>query len=149
MMKQRVFSLLLTLIVITGLRVSTAEADSLVMTGLSARYDIYFYSEVGTELNTRYGSYLQFKVQPGVGATYDYFISDSLHLTGRVGSYQEKENEVLYLLEGFFLDGKANAMMRIVDLPDADNIKAAIIYYANKQEDPAQTYYQYILTTEL
>lgn len=119
------------------------------MTGLSVRYDIYFYSEVGTEMNTRYGSYLQFKVQPGVGATYDYFISDSLHLTGRVGSYQEKENEVLYLLEGFFLDGKANATLRIVDLPDADNIKAAIIYYANKQEDPALTYYQYILATEL
>jgi hypothetical protein len=130
-------------------RFSTAEADSLVMTGLSMRYDIYFYSEVGTEMNTRYGSYLQFKVQPGVGATYDYFISDSLHLTDRVGSYQEKENEVLYLLEGFFLDGKANATLRIVDLPDADNIKAAIIYYANKQEDPALTYYQYILATEL
>ena len=86
---------------------------------------------------------------PGVGATYDYFINDSLHVTGRVGGYQEKESEIQYQLDGFFNKGKANAVLRIVDLPDADNIKAAVLYYANKEEDPAQTYYQYILMTEM
>jgi hypothetical protein len=148
-MKQRLFSLLLILFAVTGLGYSYAETDGLVTAGLSVRYNIYFYSEDGAEMNTRYGSYLQFKLQPGVGATYDYFINDSLHVTGRVGGYQEKESEVQYQLDGFFNKGKANAVLRIVDLPDADNIKAAVLYYANKEDDSAQTYYQYILLTEM
>ena len=38
-------------------------------------------------------------------------------------------------------------MLRVVDLPDADNLKAALVYYYNAKEDPDTTFVQYVLMT--
>lgn len=115
--------------------------------GLSHKYGIYFFSEEGTELDSLYGSYLQFRLKAGIGATYDYFISDSVRVEGRVESYDEAPNERRYVLDRFF-DSRHNALLRIIDMPTCDNLKVAVIQYANEKEDTTGVFLQYILTDD-
>lgn len=134
---QHLFRILLILLAVTGLRLSIVEAGNPVTAGLSHKYSIYCSSEEdSTALNTLYGSYLHFQLKPGVGATYDYFIKDDMHVSGRVENYQETENGMEYVLGGFF-DGKYNARLTIIDMENCDNMKIAIALYANAWEDKA------------
>ena len=98
-------------------------------------------------MNELYGSFIRFSLKAGVGAVYDFYVKEGQHFTGRIESYNEKESEKEYVLEKFF-DNKSNARLRILDMPDCDNIKTAVLYYANEKEDPAGTFHQYILFDE-
>mgnify|MGYP007069850927 FL=1 len=116
-------------------------------TPFTKNYGIYFYSEEGADMDTIFGSYLHFSLKAGVGATYDYFIKEGQQVTGRVESYNEGESERQYVLDRFF-EGRDNALLRIVDMPNCDNLKVAVIQYADEKKDSAGTFLQYILTDD-
>lgn len=131
----RQYRLLLVLMAVMGLWLSPAEAGNPVTVGLSHKYSIYCSSEEdSTELNRLYGSYIEFKLKPSVGAMYDFYVRDDLHIAGRVDSYQETAHGLEYVLEGFFL-GKYRALLKILDMESCDNLKVAVISYANTWED--------------
>lgn len=143
---QKLFCITLSFLFICGLGLFSMKAANPV-TGLNHKYGICLSSEDSSDIVNSNGSYIQFKIKVGVGAVYDYFINGGQHNTGRVESYHEKEGEKQYVLEGFF-NNTANACFRIVDMPNCDNLKAAVLYYANQKEDPSTTYLQYILIDE-
>lgn len=144
---QKQFCKILLFLSVTGAALSIAKAAGPMTPGLSHKYGIYFFSEEGTEMDSLYGSYLSFKLKAGVGAVYDYFIKDGQQVTGRIERYEENEEEKKYELEGFFGDRK-NAVLRIMDMPNCDNLKVAVIHYANEKEDTTGIFWQYILTDD-
>ncbi len=133
---------------VSGLPLSASESGIPVTKGLNHQYSIYFSSEEGTDLFSQYGSYLRFQMKVGIGATYDYYIKEGQRVTGRVESYNETEQEIQYVLEKFF-DGQHNAIMKICNLPDYDNLKAAFVYYADYSQDPTgKTIFEFILNDD-
>ena len=143
--KRRLFCTLLLLLGVAGHGLLSATAARPVTSGLSQKYGIYFFSEEGADLDTTFGSYIRFQLKAGIGATYDYFIKEGQRVEGRVESYNESEGERQYVLERFF-EGKHNALLRVLDMPDCDNMKVAVIQYADEKRDTSGTYLQYILT---
>lgn len=135
------------LLSVTGLGLSQASAGGPVTSGLTHRYTICFSSDEESGEEELQGAFVHFSLKAGVGAIYDFCLGEEQHVTGRVESYNEKEGEKEYVLAAFFGD-KANARFRILDMPDCDNLKVAVLYYANAKEDPSETYIQYILVDE-
>lgn len=144
---QKLFRIVLSFLFVSGLGLSSLKAVSPLTTGLTHKYSICFSSGDSIEIADLNGSFIHFELKAGLGAMYDYFVKGGQHITGRVESYSEKVGEKEYVLEGFFND-ISNARFRIVDMPDCDNLKAAILFYANEKEDPGNTYMQYILIDE-
>ena len=143
--KRRLFCTLLLFLGVAGHGLQSATAAWPVTPGLSQKYGIYFFSEEGADLETTFGSYIRFQLKAGIGATYDYFIKEGQQVAGRVESYNELESERQYVLERFF-EGKHNALLRVLDMPDCDNMKVAIIQYADEKADSTGVFLQYILT---
>ena len=108
---------------------------------------IYVEGEEGADMDSIFGSYLHFSLKAGVGATYDYFIKEGQQVTGRVESYNEGESERQYVLDRFF-EGRDNALLRIIDMPNCDNLKVAVIQYADEKKDSTGIFLQYILTDD-
>lgn len=131
--------------------VATTEAYPLREVGggspFTKDYGIYFFSEEGADLDSIYGSYLHFRLRAGIGATYDYFIKEGQRVEGRVERYNESDGERQYVLERFF-EGKHNALLRILDMPNCDNMKVAVIQYDDEKTDTTGVFLQYILTDE-
>ena len=144
---QKLFRIVLSFLFVSGLGLSPLKAASPMTTGLTRKYGICFSSGDSIDIADINGSFIHFELKAGIGAVYDYFVKGRQHITGRVECYSEKVGEKEYVLEGFF-NNISNARFRIVDMPDCDNLKAAILYYANEKEDPANTYMQYILIDE-
>lgn len=144
---QKLFCIILLFLSVSGLGLSSVKAARPMTAGLTHKYGICFSSEDSAAVSDLNGSFIHFKLKAGVGAVYDYFIEGGQHITGRVESYNEKEGEKEYVLYAFF-NHTSNARFRIVDMPDCDNYKVAVLCYANEKEDPAATYQQYILIDE-
>lgn len=138
---------LFVLLTVMGCGLSVAKAGNPVTAGLNHRYTICFSSDETTEEGELQGAYVRFSLKAGIGAVYDFRLSDEQHVEGRVESYNEREGERDYVLAAFF-DRRANARFRVVDMPNCDNLKVAVLYYADEREDPAETYLQYILIDE-
>lgn len=155
----KTFSIVLFCLLFAGTSLSAKEVGTLLpdqlsesggpqTTGLNCQYGIYFSSEDGMDLFSQYGSYMRFQMKVGIGATYDYYIKEGQRVTGRVESYNETEHGIQYVLENFF-NGKHNAIMKICDLPDCDNLKAAFVYYADNKQDPTgATIFELVLNTD-
>lgn len=155
----KMFRIVLFCLLFAGMSLSAKEMGTLfpnrysesggpVTAGLNCQYGIYFSSEDGTDLFSKYGSYLRFQMKVGVGATYDYYIKEGQRVTGRVESYNETEQGIQYVLENFF-NGKHNAIMKICDMPDCDNLKAAFVYYADHKQDPTgATIFELVLNAD-
>lgn len=126
---------------------SLMKAQPPVTVGLQHRYGIYFISEEWADADSLQGAFIQFRLQTGIGATYDYCLPGHVQISGRVEQYVEKEGERQYVLSAFF-DEQFDALLRILDLPTTDNMKVAILQYARSQDAPIPTYIQYILTDE-
>lgn len=146
---QKLFCILLLNLLMAGMPLSAAEGDIPTARGFNHQYGIYFSSEEeGSDLFRLYGSYLRFQLKAGIGATYDFFIKEGRQVTGRVESYSETTEERQYVLENFF-DGQHNAVMKICDLPDCDNLKVALVYYADHRQDPTgKTLYELVLNDD-
>ena len=146
---QKLFCILLLNLLMAGLPLSAAEDGIPTTRGFNHQYGIYFSSEEeGSDLFRLYGSYLRFQLKAGIGATYDYYIKEGQQVTGRVESYSETAQEMQYVLENFF-DGQHNAILKICDLPDCDNLKVALVYYADHSEDPTgKTLYELVLNDD-
>ena len=114
--------------------------------GLHHKYGILFSSDDESEQSDCDSSYVQFSVKAGIGATYDYRSSQQ-HITGHVEQYNETADERQYLLSAFF-EGKHQALMRIIDMPTCDNLKVAIITYANENDDKNGSFLQLILSED-
>lgn len=140
--------LLVVILSVMGLHVSAIRnGNPMPLNIIAHNYRIYFFSEEGADMDTTYGSYLHIRPKVGVGIVYDYYIKDGVHVEGHVEQYNFLENEQRYVLEHFF-NGKSNALLRILDMPTCDNMKVAIIQYANENEDSQGTFLQYILTED-
>ena len=145
---QKLFCILLLNLLLAGLPCSATESGIPVTAGLNHRYGIYFSSEEGSDLFRLYGSYLRFQMKVGIGATYDYYIKEGQRVTGRVESYNETAQERHYVLEHFF-NGQHNAILKICDLPDCDNLKVALVYYADSKNDPTgSTLLEFVLNDD-
>lgn len=107
-------------------------------------YRIYFFSEEGADLDSIYGSYLNIRYTKDVGITYDYYIKADQHVQGSVEQYSVIGGEQRYTLRRFFSE-QSDAVLRILDMPTCDNMKVAVIQYANEKEDSLGIFLQYIL----
>jgi len=141
----KLFSRILIILCVTGTALTAVNALPPVTSGLTHKYGIYFFSEDSTLTDSIHDSYLHFSLKAGIGATYDYYINERQHVEGRVESYNETAQERQYVLERFF-DNRHNALLRIIDLPNCDNLKAAVIQYADANADSTGVFLQYILT---
>jgi hypothetical protein len=121
-----------------------SASGNLLTTGLNYRYTICHTTEDSVTVDSIGAFYFHFKLAD-VGPVYEYYCGRDT-LRGRVDVYNETASERQYVLSGFFC-GKFSAMLRVVDLPDADNLKAALVYYYNAKEDPDTTFVQYVLMT--
>lgn len=139
---QRLFCIAFLILSVTSL--SFAEDNLPVTTGLTVRYSVYATSVDSVVTDSIGTSFIQFRLKAGAGPVYEYHLEGREAIRGIVESYNETDTERQYVL-GRFFNGRYNATLRIVDLPDCDNLKAAVIYYTNQSEDPETTYLQYIL----
>ncbi len=142
----RILKLILLFLSVTGL--SHAENNLPVTTGLIAKYIVCATSVDSVETDSIGTSFIQFRLRAGEGAVYVYHLDGRDPVCGKVESYNETATERQYVL-GCFFNGCYHATLRVVDMPDCDNLKAAVIYYTNKSEDPDTTYLQYVLMTEM
>ncbi len=140
----RRIAIMLILSVVAGV-VCLSQAPPTTVGSLAHRYSIYYSSDDGEELNLKYGSRLYFTLNGRVEPpTYEYYVRMDKHVAGRIIDYKITEEGREYLLENFF-EGKHNATMRIIDLPNCDNLKACMTVYANEKEDTTGTCLQLIL----
>lgn len=137
--------LLVVILSVMGLQVSAIRKGNPTPLNIAHNYRIYFFSEEGADMDAIYGSYLQIRPKAGVGIVYDYYIKEDQHVEGNVEQYNAVDNEQRYVLARFF-KVKSNALLRVFDMPNCDNMKVAVIQYANEKEDSLGVFLQYILT---
>ncbi len=142
---QKLFCRILIILLVTGTTLTTVKALPPVTSGLTHKYGIYFCSEESADIDSIHGSYIHFQLKAGIGATYDYYVNERNHVLGRVESYNETAEERQYVLERFFND-RHNALLRIMDMPNCDNLKVAVIQFADEKADSTGVFLQYILT---
>lgn len=139
--------LLYAIFITIGLGLSPLKASTPIVNDPIRKYHIYFSSEEGENLQHCYGSFLSFtKKAEDAFLTYICHITPEKHIEGRVLSYKDTPQGNEYLLEHFF--GQSNAVMQILSMPNADNIKIAMTYYALESEDSVGVCWQYLLIDE-
>lgn len=134
----------LVILCVIGLPFSVKGKGNPMMPSITHDYKIYFFSGEDADMSITEDSYLNIHLKKDVGIVYDYFINDGWHVEGRVEKYDVQEGEQRYVLKHFF-NGKANALLRLLDMPNCDNMKVAVIQYENEKEDLAGTFLYYIL----
>lgn len=98
-------------------------------------YRIYYDSDFGTNLQDSLGSYLSIDYDKNEKCVCcKYHISDSISYVGKVKDIQIREHYRTYILEKFF-DKKYDALFKIMDSNDADNMKVGLILYVNQNEN--------------
>lgn len=135
---------MLVILCVMGLPLSVVGKGNPMMPSITHDYGIIFFSGNDLDAEQLSGSYLNIRLKKDVGIVYDYFVKDGAHVEGRVERYLLLEGEQQYVLERFF-EGKANALLRLLDMPNSDNMKVAIIQYDNEKEDLTGTYLYYVL----
>ena len=135
------------ILITAGMSFSSLKASILDVTNPVHKYSIYYSSEENENLHDTYGSFLHFYIETETRRLmYVYFINKEKNIMGRVLDYKEIAQGFEYTLEHFF--GQCNAKMLILDMPNADNIKMAMIYFANEMEDEVGVCWQNILMDE-
>lgn len=130
-----------------GMSLLSLRASILDATNPVHKYSIYYSSEENENLHDTYGSFLDFYIETETRKLmYVYFINKEKNIMGHVLEYEETPQGYKYTLERFF--GQSNATMLILNMPTADNIKMAMIYYADEKEDKEGTCWQNILMDE-
>ena len=122
-------------------------AFSPAITGIIHRYSICSSSEEDIDTSVTNVSYFHIVMRSGEKfPTYIYHIGNTKHIEGRVLDFMEKAYGCEYVLEHFF--GQSNARLSLYNIGDADNIKYAMIYYAQEEEDTIGVCWQNILIDE-
>lgn len=113
------------------------------------RYDIYYESRYGTNLIDSLGSFMKVgyrKESKQLLCT--YHISKDKEYCYNVTDLQIRADSRMYTLEKFF-QNKYDAILKIIDVREADNMKVAIIYYRHPNEEHSDTVVQLVMFSRL